>query len=658
MEKRSAPIPARKDRTGWIIAGMGVFVLAVFIKTLAPSLVGGDSGELIAAAYNLGVAHPPGYPLFTLLLRLFQFIPIDGIGWRSNLLSACCDTGAALFLLAAVSRWSGNIWAGVFAAGLFAFSPLIWTYAVSMEVFPLNNLFVAAMLFLTIRQWKEPSPKIPPIAALVLGLGLGNHITLAFYGFPWLAWICWRGWKAGHKPPWIKMALLFAVGLLPYLYLPIAAWRYPAVSWGDTGTLSGFFRHVLRRDYGTLQLGAQFEAGGNLQENVWRYISSLPAETLWLGWILALVGLVSYWRKEKWQGPAVLTFGCFAFFIIFFESLVNFPPNNNFYFLVHVRFWQQPNLLVFAWCGLGFASLVAATRLRNWAVIPLSLIAVALQVGIHFRSQDQSGNLVVYKYARAFLESLPRNTLLLSKGDLATNGIRYLQTCENVRTDVRIFDREMLIYPWMTDIIRVNFPEVKVPGPYYSRGSAGGYSLGEMVDANFDVFPVVFSYFEDYEKDDSWAVSYQLFPLGFANRVYRKTESIDLRRATEESLKVFESLDLGPETAFADGSWENAAIKHYGEAEFKLAYHLLQIGIAAGENTNLQAISLGIIVLEDFVKRNPNPPFWVYKNLGIAYQYVGNRAAVAKAWSEYLRRALPNEPDYQNIQQAMKSMGQ
>ena len=37
----------------------------------------GDSGEMVVAACQLGVAHPPGYPLWTLLSRAFmELIPM------------------------------------------------------------------------------------------------------------------------------------------------------------------------------------------------------------------------------------------------------------------------------------------------------------------------------------------------------------------------------------------------------------------------------------------------------------------------------------------------------------------------------------------------------------------------------------------------------
>src|SRR5712692_4753423 len=173
------------------ITGLGVFL--IYLRTLAPSIVGGDSGELITVAYKMGVAHPPGYPLFTMLAKLFTFIPFGTIAWRVNLLSAVCDTSAAVTLLLAVRCWTRNHWAGLLAGGLFAFSPLVWRYAVVGEVFALNNLIVALMLYLAVRYSENHDSKFAYLTALVFGLGMSNHHTCLFYGFPIVVWIVITG---------------------------------------------------------------------------------------------------------------------------------------------------------------------------------------------------------------------------------------------------------------------------------------------------------------------------------------------------------------------------------------------------------------------------------------------------------------------------------
>jgi hypothetical protein len=67
-DAEQAPYDSEQDI--WIACGCGVLSFVVYMSTLYPHVPGGDSGELIAAAYQLGVGHPPGYPLFCILEKI------------------------------------------------------------------------------------------------------------------------------------------------------------------------------------------------------------------------------------------------------------------------------------------------------------------------------------------------------------------------------------------------------------------------------------------------------------------------------------------------------------------------------------------------------------------------------------------------------------
>jgi len=82
------------------------------------------------------VAHPPGYPLYTMLVRLFLRLPLGNPAERAAALSAAATATAALVLGHAVRRLCphGGGWASLTSAGMFAFSPLVWTHATQPEV--------------------------------------------------------------------------------------------------------------------------------------------------------------------------------------------------------------------------------------------------------------------------------------------------------------------------------------------------------------------------------------------------------------------------------------------------------------------------------------------------------------------------------------------
>ena len=87
---------------------LGVLLLVIYIRTLAPGLTwangGSDGGDLIAAAATRGIPHPTGYPLYLLLARLFQLLPVGSLAYRTNLMSAVFTTAASLLVYAVVMR--------------------------------------------------------------------------------------------------------------------------------------------------------------------------------------------------------------------------------------------------------------------------------------------------------------------------------------------------------------------------------------------------------------------------------------------------------------------------------------------------------------------------------------------------------------------------
>src|SRR3989344_9484727 len=87
-----------------ITAFVFTVTMAVYLFTLAPTVTMEDSGEFIAAVHVLGVAHPPGFPLYLLLAKLFTFIPIGTIAWRVNLLSAVFGALTVALLSVILSR--------------------------------------------------------------------------------------------------------------------------------------------------------------------------------------------------------------------------------------------------------------------------------------------------------------------------------------------------------------------------------------------------------------------------------------------------------------------------------------------------------------------------------------------------------------------------
>lgn len=274
-----------------IIWSLALIIFAVYSLTISPSIAGGDSGEIVAEGCHLGTAHPPGYPLMTVLVYGITKVPSalldaivdllrsctgspvvrDTVALRVNMFCAGCTSLAAVYMGYIIHALTPNregikslpgVVIGMF---MFSFSPLIWQYAITAEVFPLNTFLAAYILWLVVDFSRNRKISTAIYGAFICGLALCNQHTIILYEAPlvlWMMFLLRREIMASYMLL-LKLSLAFIIGVLPYLYLPIAAMISPkAGSWGHVTTFQGFLHHFLRKDYGTFQL---FSGNGGKQ---------------------------------------------------------------------------------------------------------------------------------------------------------------------------------------------------------------------------------------------------------------------------------------------------------------------------------------------------------------------------------------------------------
>ncbi len=83
---------------------------ALYVHTTAPGMGFVDSGELVTAAYFLGIPHPPGFPLYVLIAHAATRLPLGSVARRVNLASA-------LFGALAVAVFFSIAWQSACAGG-------------------------------------------------------------------------------------------------------------------------------------------------------------------------------------------------------------------------------------------------------------------------------------------------------------------------------------------------------------------------------------------------------------------------------------------------------------------------------------------------------------------------------------------------------------
>ena len=175
--RRAQGGPQRGLRSSLLYLSSFAIPFALLLHSSAPAVTTGDSGELLAAASCLGVPHPPGYPLWILVDRAAMLIPAGSLGMRGAVASGLCASLACGLVCIAAARLLGSRAAGAASGIALACSRTLWEQASIAEVYSLNVLAGASLLAVWV--WGGRPARRLPIMALLLGLGLSNHHTVA-----------------------------------------------------------------------------------------------------------------------------------------------------------------------------------------------------------------------------------------------------------------------------------------------------------------------------------------------------------------------------------------------------------------------------------------------------------------------------------------------
>ncbi len=629
---KKTPPPREVDIRHLVPCAIGLFLVVSFVYalTLFPTVPPGDSGELIVQSYLLGVIHPPGYPLYTMLAKLFSLLPWGSIAWRVNFLSAVCNAGAAVFIFLSLTKLTRTLWAGLLVAGLFAFSSIVWRYSVVAEVFGLNNLIVASLVFLSVLYAREKNLRVASITAFVMGLGLSNHHTIVFYEFPLGVWLLLYGGKPLRRRFHV-LVLCGLLGLTPYAYLWFAGLRHVPGAWGDTATLSGFLTHVLRREYGTFQLAAGSGHATELMDYLAAYFKAAFMDSLWVGPLLASFGSYWFFQKQKPVQSLVATWTiAFFLYVLAFHSMANITPSPGVPLAILSRFWQQANLLLFIGFGMGLFALHTPLKQKSTMLgagfVALFSVALVVQVALNYGSSDEHKNYTFAKLGHALLTPLPQSSFLILVGNEMLGSAWYLQKCEEVRPDVQIADLFLLETDWLKKTIVANETSdvsvIKFPADHYLPGDPNGYNLRQLFDANLGHHPIFISYFtpDSVEASDNSAEQdFTMWPFGLVNEVFSAKQPFDPNTYLEKSARFYSALPIADVAPFQDRPWENHLLRLLRETRFQRSYALIQRGsVASPISTDL--LRIGVSDLEKLIASDPSPDAHWYETLKIARQ--------------------------------------
>ena len=170
---------ALRPRDAWLAAAVGAVSLALYVRTLAPGLLPGDSGEFQVLSTLLGNTHPTGYPIYILLGKVFTWLPVRDVAYRVNLLSAVMGALTVAGVYLAGRMLCGHSGPALVGALALAVSPTFWSQAVIAEVYTPGAAFLVGVLVCLLLWEVYGHPAALFAAGLLGGLSLGVHMTVA-----------------------------------------------------------------------------------------------------------------------------------------------------------------------------------------------------------------------------------------------------------------------------------------------------------------------------------------------------------------------------------------------------------------------------------------------------------------------------------------------
>ena len=456
--------------------------LTLYIFTLAPDILPADNGEFQYTGTLLGVAHPPGFPLYTVLSWLMTKLPLGTTpAYKINLLSAFTSAATVVLVYLAVShlplaagkhaprtpalsRVEGTHHAsriaGLAAALTLATSTTFWAQATTANIRSLTAFFAALAIYALLRHREEKSSIVNRqssivndnwlrLLALTVGLGLTHHLSLMFMAGVMFLALLWLDRDLLRQPRrWPRPLLFFLLGFLPWLYF---LWRGTVGAIGapdDLTTLRGFFNHVLglgfRGDVFYVDswqtLWQRFQVMGN--------VLTFQFHPLLL--VGMAVGLVYLIRKDRQL--AFLLGGSFLLHT-FITATYRAPQTVEYMLPAYVP------LVMMLGYGMGWVSSfefrVSSSKFRvlsfeftrhaprltyhaSRIILALIFFAAASQFFTHFssyqwlaRSSDSRDTV------QTWLENAPADSVILAEWHWFTP-LRYLQMVEGLRPDVTL----------------------------------------------------------------------------------------------------------------------------------------------------------------------------------------------------------------------------
>ena len=428
-----------------------VSILVVYIWSMPKTVVLEDDGEFILAAYYNGIAHPPGYPLYTFLAHWATLVPVGNIATRVHAFSAVLGVAACVILWLLVKKMLQSRLLATSAVLIYGYSLAFWSQAIIAEVYTLNVFLFLVLFLLCLRYRENPGSKtLLGMICFVYGLSLSNHWPLIVLSTPLLVAVIWPVIFRVISNAGIGIACL-AAGLLPYLWMVVNSWSDPVISfYGPLQSFYDFFFVVSREGYKTVDTAISAGWTDKLQYAGF-FLQELYNQYRPFGVLFILIGFIQQfrvWPKNIAYGLLLGFLG--PTFILILLLGFNFD-------IEHENLFRVYPLIAYAiaviWVVLGIKTVIdfLDSRYREkfnkqFIAILISTLLVLSTLFSSIPANYRANDYMARDYAQAILNSLEPDAVFFTYGDIDTGPIGYMNMIEGLRPDVTLYNGQGLLF--------------------------------------------------------------------------------------------------------------------------------------------------------------------------------------------------------------------
>ncbi len=614
----------------------------MYVSAIPASIFSGDDGETVTASLTLGIQHPPGYPLFSLIGKLFSLVPAGDISFRVCLMSAFFATLNLLLISVFFKRLAGIagvknpplyfLWLPslIYASGFSIFQQSIIAKG---GIYTLNNFFTILMSITLLEAYFSfNKAKWFILFSLLFGLSLGNHLMIQAITLPAYAFLLFRRsiFRRLGFSGIAMVSFVFISGLFIYSYLPVRAVT-AVLNWGDPSTPANFLEVITRSQY----MGAEIaKSAASVLRQAGKFFSSLAYSHLFVLPLLAIAGAFFLYKASKHAALFLLAIPLFSLLAVSFY--LNLEKDRLYIMETYITPVYFPLSVLIC---LGVYYLFGLTK--NFPVFrataAFSLLVFILQAAYFYPKLDKSRYFCAYDYNRNLLSTAEERSIIFLTGDGVVFPCWYLQHAKGFRTDLTLAGTAVLPMKWVRDGITRHNPSVRMPNirPGRLGAESTGYIIDAMIRLNAPLFRIYFAY--NKPEANALAPGLTLVPKGMLYAVLPEaaaTVTDNLIAASKALWSIYSLRSLHPE------------YKRYGDDKSRDVYitdYSVSLNQAGTFMEDRSFFSLSLMYFKMAQRVKPLDHEYVY-NIGNAYYNLGDYGSALDSY----RKSLELRPSYEN----------